>query len=282
MSPNKALETSFALVGAVLWAIQPLPQLIKSYRSKSTAGVSAHLMGIWALSGLLFCVYVVVQHLAVPALVQPHICMVLYILLWGQSLYYQYKWARIRVCLAVFIGVVLAGIAEAVSVITLLIARRHGNLIPVEVYGYLSTALCVLGLIPQYYEICLRREVVGLSTTFVIVDLMGAAFYIAALFCRPKLDRAGLAMYALTGGLVLGIALLALILNPIKARRDQVMARSTAASQAPEPDELEKSGQDLCVHSNPESDHTGSIAKESETDHQVAPLTYFKDATHLV
>jgi hypothetical protein len=41
---NAPVENTLATIGAILWSIQIIPQIIKSYRSKSTLGLSAGLM----------------------------------------------------------------------------------------------------------------------------------------------------------------------------------------------------------------------------------------------
>ncbi len=41
---NAVLENVFGTIGAVLWSIQIIPQIYKSYRTKSTEGLSATLM----------------------------------------------------------------------------------------------------------------------------------------------------------------------------------------------------------------------------------------------
>lgn len=46
MKENHAAENALATIGAVLWMIQNIPQVIKSYREKSTKGLSASLM-LW-------------------------------------------------------------------------------------------------------------------------------------------------------------------------------------------------------------------------------------------
>lgn len=44
MKENYAVENALGTIGAVLWMIQNIPQVIKSYREKSTKGLSASLM----------------------------------------------------------------------------------------------------------------------------------------------------------------------------------------------------------------------------------------------
>lgn len=42
---------------------------------------------------------------------------------------------------------------------------------------------------PQYYEIYQLREVVGISMSFMAVDILGGVFSLASLFFRTELDR---------------------------------------------------------------------------------------------
>jgi uncharacterized protein with PQ loop repeat len=44
MKENNAVQNALATIGAVFWTIQIIPQIVKSYRSKSTLGLSAILM----------------------------------------------------------------------------------------------------------------------------------------------------------------------------------------------------------------------------------------------
>ncbi|WVF72148.1 hypothetical protein IAT40_006960 [Kwoniella sp. CBS 6097] len=223
MPDNKTTENILATVGAVLWAIQGIPQIVKSYRTKSTKGLSPYLMLLWMASGLFFCTYVVTRDLAIPAIIQPHVSLVIYTISWGQCLYYSSGYSLVKTILCAG-GVLLAGAAfEGASVVGLLAGKRQGIEIPMVVYGYTSTVIAVIGIIPQYYEIYKQKEVIGLSIMFVITDLVGAIFLIAALFLREKVDIAGLATYALTFAMVLGIVILALILNPLAAKRRRLV-----------------------------------------------------------
>ncbi|OCF35448.1 hypothetical protein I316_03000 [Kwoniella heveanensis BCC8398] len=247
MPDNKTTENILATVGAVLWAIQGIPQVVKSYRTQSTKGLSPYLMLLWMASGLFFCTYVVTRDLAIPAVIQPHASLIIYTISWGQCLYYSCGYSLIKTILCAG-GALLAGAAfEGASIAGLLAGKRHGTEIPMVVYGYASTVIAVIGILPQYYEIYKQKEVIGLSITFVITDLVGAVCLIAALFLRERVDIAGLATYALTFAMVLGIVILALILNPLAARRRRLaglpskdLESAVAASGADAKDDLEK------------------------------------------
>ena len=51
---NHAVENALATIGAVLWSIQIIPQLVLSYRTKSTKGLSENLM-LYAAFSFLNC-----------------------------------------------------------------------------------------------------------------------------------------------------------------------------------------------------------------------------------
>ncbi|KAG8973077.1 hypothetical protein FRB90_010010, partial [Tulasnella sp. 427] len=52
--------------GTICWTLQIVPQIWKSWRAKSTEGLSAWLMFIWAISGIPLGVYVIVQNINIP------------------------------------------------------------------------------------------------------------------------------------------------------------------------------------------------------------------------
>ncbi|KEP48195.1 putative integral to membrane protein, partial [Rhizoctonia solani 123E] len=53
-------------LGTVMWMVQLIPQIIKSYREKSTDGLSPWLMFIWALSAPFLGVYMIAQDISIP------------------------------------------------------------------------------------------------------------------------------------------------------------------------------------------------------------------------
>lgn len=70
MKENHAAENALGTIGAILWMVQILPQIIKSHREKTTKGLSASLMFIWALASLFLGAYIVAQKLSIPLQVQ--------------------------------------------------------------------------------------------------------------------------------------------------------------------------------------------------------------------
>ncbi|CAF1226016.1 unnamed protein product [Rotaria sordida] len=58
---------------------------------------------------------------------------------------------------------------------------RNGVTWPVKMFGIIATILLGGALFPQFWEIFKRKEVVGLSITFIIVDMLGGVFSAASL-----------------------------------------------------------------------------------------------------
>jgi uncharacterized protein with PQ loop repeat len=89
---NAVAENVCGTIGAVLWSIQIIPQIWKSYRTKDTEGLSTMLMlcvstlrmaaepligfspfSIWACAGLFLGTYAIVQNINIPIIVcRPH------------------------------------------------------------------------------------------------------------------------------------------------------------------------------------------------------------------
>jgi len=89
----------------------------------------------------------------------------------------------------------------------------------VRFFGILSSALISLALLPQYYEIYKHGAVIGISLTFMAVDLLGAVFSILSLAFKSHFDATAAVAYSLVAvmdGLVL---VLAVVLNPRAERR---------------------------------------------------------------
>ncbi|GBE86624.1 hypothetical protein SCP_0905030 [Sparassis crispa] len=96
---------------------------------------------------------------------------------------------------------------------------RRGDQGPVEAFGILSSAIISLALLPQYYEIYKHREVVGISVTFMTVDMLGGVFSDLSLAFKQKFDVIAAVTYSLVVVLDGIVIVLALILNPLAAKR---------------------------------------------------------------
>nr|KIR50474.1 integral membrane protein [Cryptococcus bacillisporus CA1280] len=201
MKENHAVENALATIGAVLWMIQNIPQVVKSYREKSTKGLSASLMFIWAVGTVIHGAYIVAQNFSIPLQVQPQVFAALATVSWCQCMYYGRGYS-LKSVLAIFIVLccIFAGF-EVGSVYALWAGQRNGVEWPVLLYGYLSAVLLAVGLLPQFWEIYKYREVIGISMLFMAVDILGGV------------------SFALVVVLDAIVVLLYFILNPIAKRR---------------------------------------------------------------
>ncbi|KAI9638262.1 uncharacterized protein MKK02DRAFT_6739, partial [Dioszegia hungarica] len=224
---NPAAEEGLAAVGAVLRSIQIIPQIYKSYKTKSTHGLSSAFMLAWACTQLALGPYTIVQQFAIPLQIQPQAFAFFSAVSWSQCLHYGKEMSTIKAaaCLVALLTV-LAG-AQVGSVFGLRAGRAAGTEVPVKVFGYLTWLRTFLSAPPQFYKIYQLREVVGISFTLLSIDITGAIFSILSLLFRAKADIPAIVTFALVvvqNGLVM---LLALILNPrARARRAKEAALS--------------------------------------------------------
>ncbi|KAL5633348.1 hypothetical protein ACGC1H_003742 [Rhizoctonia solani] len=132
MPVNEVAENILATIGTVLWTAQLVPQVVKSYREKSTEGLSPWLMFIWALSAWFLGVYAIVQNISIPIILQPQLFGALAALSWIQCLYYGSKKSRLF-CASLYMAflVAMAGFEVGLSLVIRSGGRvaypRHGD-----------------------------------------------------------------------------------------------------------------------------------------------------------
>lgn len=114
--------------------------------------------------------------------------------------------------------VVFAGF-EVGSVFALWAGRDNGFEWPVQMYGWITSALLACGLLPQYWEIYKHKEVIGISIMFMMVDIWGGLFSAVSLFFRETFDSTAFVQYMLVVVLDGLVVVLAMILNPMAKRR---------------------------------------------------------------
>ncbi|KAN0138195.1 PQ loop repeat domain containing protein [Lactarius tabidus] len=222
MPVNATVENVFGTMGAILWTVQLIPQLFKSWRTKSTEGLSPWLVLMWSIAALPLGIYVIVQDLNVPLIVQPQLFALFTLFSWAQCMYYGRGRSR-RWCVRVLGGMIVVYTAlEAGIVFALRPSYRRGTTAAkagVRFFGILSSALISLALLPQFYEIYKHGAVIGISLTFMAVDCLGGVFSILSLAFKSHFDITAAVAYALVvvlDGLVL---VLAVILNPRAKKR---------------------------------------------------------------
>ncbi|KAL0953392.1 hypothetical protein HGRIS_004631 [Hohenbuehelia grisea] len=233
MVANRVAENVLGTIGTVLWTAQLLPQVWKSWREKSTEGFSHWLVLLWGLSAGFLGIYVIVQDLNIPLIIQPQLFGFLSIISWGQCLYYGLKWSRLRSTIAVLCVLSFIGGFEAGMVFALKSAYDHGNSAPVKAFGVLNTVLLSLALFPQYWEIYKHGEVIGISIPFIFIDMMGGIFSDLSLAFKETFDVYAGVAYTLVVILDAVIIVSAVVLNPrAKRRRANAASPGTALNES--------------------------------------------------
>ncbi|KAG8899048.1 hypothetical protein FRC00_001987 [Tulasnella sp. 408] len=227
MPDNHVAENVLGTIGTILWTIQVIPQVIKSYREKSTEGLSAWLMFLWAFSGLFLGVYVVVKNINIPLILQPQLFTALAALSWAQCLYYGGKKTKLFAALSYLTFVSLFGGIQTGLVFAFKASRNERAL---QAFGILSAVIISVGLIKRW--ILVDAVPVGISMLFMAVDMGGGLFSVLSLVFKPKFDGVAAATYLAVIILDGVIVVAALILNPRakKGRDRQVSGTETLDS----------------------------------------------------
>uniref|UniRef100_A0A8H7XS35 PQ-loop-domain-containing protein n=1 Tax=Psilocybe cubensis TaxID=181762 RepID=A0A8H7XS35_PSICU len=231
---NKIAENLFGTIGTICWTAQLIPQVWKSYRTKSTKGLSHWLMLLWGISAVFQGVYALLQKLNIPLEVQPQIFVFLSFLSWGQCQYYgSQRSLRASVILTTII-IIFFGILELTIVLVVRPSHNRGNHAAADAFGIFGSILVSLALFPQYWEIYKYKEVIGISMVFIWVDIMGGVFNLLSLAFKEKFDAIAAVTYSLVVVLDGVIVVAAMILNPRahKRRRDTLGREKNEESHA--------------------------------------------------
>lgn len=185
-------------IGTVLWCIQLVPQVIHNYRRKSCEGLPAVMLFLWALSGVPFGIYFIVQDANIPIQIQPQMFMLLSLITFGQCLYYPpINWKVLKTL--IFSGTTLAIFAalEAGCIVPFKSLYQRGINWPVKMTGIIASVLIGAGLLPPYWELYKRKgQVVGINFIFLTIDSMGAVFSLLSLvFQDGDFDLLGCILY---------------------------------------------------------------------------------------
>ncbi|KIL69411.1 hypothetical protein M378DRAFT_8062 [Amanita muscaria Koide BX008] len=219
MIVNHLAETIFGTMGTICWTIQLIPQIWKNWRQGSTDGLSPWLMLIWGISGVTLGTYTVLQNLNIPLIIQAHLFAFLAFISWGQCQYYGRGRSKIFATMLTLTTMAIAGGSEVGVVYGIRMSNQTRNNSVALFFGISPTVIAAVGLLPQYWEIYKCGEVIGISTLFVLIDMLGGVFSDLSLVFKGRVDLLAALTYTL---FVVGdgaILLLALILNPRAARR---------------------------------------------------------------
>ncbi|CAN8100687.1 unnamed protein product [Discula destructiva] len=199
MAPQSDIPTAATVlgtIGTVLWCVQLVPQIWTNWRTKTTDGMPASMMFLWALCGVPFGVYAIVQKFNVPIQVQPQVFMCLCIVSWAQSLIYFHKWVVWKAATLAAATLIVFGGVEAALILTIQPLYHVGNETPVLVVGIIAAILLAAGLLPPYGEIWKRKgRVIGINWIFLTMDWNGAFFSLMALVAQNTFDVLGGVLY---------------------------------------------------------------------------------------
>ncbi|KAG2011679.1 PQ loop repeat protein [Coprinopsis cinerea AmutBmut pab1-1] len=186
---NTVAENVFGTLGTVCWTGQLIPQIWKSWRDKSTTGLSEWLMLLWGFSSVFQGAYVIVQKINIPLMVQPQLFGFLSFVSWGQCQYYGHQRTR-KVALFVTAAVVLL---SAILELALVLAVRpikndHTKDMILQFCGIFASILIAVALFPQYWEIYKLKAVIGISLVFISIDILGGVFNDLSLVFKEEFD----------------------------------------------------------------------------------------------
>ncbi|TFK74939.1 hypothetical protein BDN72DRAFT_600522 [Pluteus cervinus] len=188
MIVNAVAENVLGTLGTICWTIQLIPQIWKSWRTKDVEGLSGSFVFMWGMAGVTLGVYNITQDLNIPLIAQPELFSFLALVSWGQCQYYGKHQSRTRALLTTIGVMLIFGGLQAGIVFAIRPVVHRGNNRPVQFFGILSAILISLALLPQYWEIFKHKEVIGISITFMIIDLLGGVFSVLSLVFKEKFD----------------------------------------------------------------------------------------------
>ncbi|KAK1758524.1 hypothetical protein QBC47DRAFT_374962 [Echria macrotheca] len=195
MAPQTEIPVSNSCADTAkrLWCVQLVPQIWTNWRTKKTDGLPGIMMFLWALCGVPFGVYAILQDFNIALQIQPQMFMSLCLVSWAQILVYHRKWPAWKATvLGIIMACTFAGV-EAALIITLRPIYHGGNETPVLVVGIVAAILLAAGLLPPYGEIWKRRgRVIGINWIFLSMDWFGAFFSLMALGMIPCILELGI------------------------------------------------------------------------------------------
>ncbi|PPQ62907.1 hypothetical protein CVT24_006305 [Panaeolus cyanescens] len=222
---NTIAENVFGTAGTVCWTGQLIPQVWKSYREKSTKGLSPWLLLIWGFATVFMGAYTFLQRINVPLMLQPQLFGFLSLLCWGQCQYYDLGHSRIKSFILTFLCMSAIGLLEFLLVFFLRPIHEKGNHVPAQILGILASVVIIVGFFPQYWEIYRLKRVMGISMVFISIDMLGGVLNTMSLAFKVRFDYVAslpfLAVVLLDGVIIL----CALILNPRAKRRESANQR---------------------------------------------------------
>ncbi|KAJ6582091.1 PQ loop repeat-domain-containing protein [Mycena capillaripes] len=236
MRANPIAENVLGTIGTVCWTAQLIPQVWKSWREKSTQGLSPWLVLLWGISAGFLGAYTIILNFNIPLILQPQLFGFLALVSWGQCQYYGVGRSRGAAAVMALGVMLIVGGFEVAMVFAIRPAYAAGSEAGargVRFLGIFSAVLISLALLPQYVEIWRHREVVGISILFMVVDMLGGLFSDLSLAFKDRFDVVAGITYSLVVVLDGFVVLAALILNPRAEKRRQRENAPERGDEAP-------------------------------------------------
>ncbi|KAI5952802.1 hypothetical protein KGF54_003669 [Candida jiufengensis] len=203
---NEIVENVLGSLGAVLWSIQLVPQIIRNYKVKDCTGLPPLMMFLWAVSGVPFSIYFLGIDGSIPLRIQPQLFTVFCLNTWFQTLYYPPHHVTRKKLLLIISGFVLISVGlELGLVFALRPLHRRGITWPMLIIGIIASILLGIGLIPPYFELGKRRgRVIGINFIFLSMDSLGAIVSLLSVIVG-HMDVMSCVLYAVVLALEVGI-----------------------------------------------------------------------------
>jgi len=122
-------------------------------------------------------------------------------------------------------------------------------------FGIFSSIIISVALFPQYYEIWKHGEVIGISITFMIVDLLGGVFSDLSLVFKTDFDAIAAVTYTLVVIFDAVVIVLAMILNPRANRRRKRAAQLAIVGPDNSMTQIPDAGTSLSIPSTEKDTH---------------------------
>ncbi|ESK97781.1 pq loop repeat protein [Moniliophthora roreri MCA 2997] len=245
---NPVAENILGTMGAICWTIQLIPQLWKTFRTKSTDGLSEWTMLGWGIAGGFLGTYTVIQNINVPLIMQPQLFGSLCLVSWSQCQYYGHR-RSFTVSLALLaIALTLVGGFEVGMVYVIRTPYRNGDPSAekaMQFFGIFSVVIIAAALFPQYHEIWRYKEVIGISVIFMLIDALGGLVSALSLAFKPKFDVLAGINYILVVVMDMAVIVAALILNPLAKKRRALESEQSSPGMLSINDHASRVGIDL-------------------------------------
>ncbi|KAJ5665538.1 PQ loop repeat protein, partial [Penicillium maclennaniae] len=155
-------------IGTVLWCIQLIPQIWYNWRRKTTDGFPAVMMLLWASCSVPMGAYLILQEVSIPLQIQPQMFGFFSLVNWGQILYYNHNYSRLKATIVCSGCVLLFGGIEALLILTLRIPYENGVMWP-------DLVVCHPGCVGRSGESNLADEPIAAQGKF---DILAGILYI--------------------------------------------------------------------------------------------------------